>query len=171
MTFAERTRSALGGKVVLIRGPLPLMKVLWTDNVSSSEAGAVDGERDVHGAVGMMEWVHLWQIERGKHCSQWWLRGDVGGGVGRLSLALRLMRACLEKDRSLELKFITFFLCFHPEGNATSDSCMSHSPFITSYYCCQGVRCIQINAATHNWCSWLSYCQTCYHTLWWAIGL
>lgn len=33
MTFAERTGSALRWEVVLICASLPLMKVLWTDNV------------------------------------------------------------------------------------------------------------------------------------------
>lgn len=55
--------------------------------------------------------------------------------------------------------FLPSFFIQKKKENAISDSSMSISPVITSYYYCQGVWYIQINAATDNWCSWLSYCQ------------
>lgn len=144
MTFSERTRSALHGAVVLICAPLSLMKVLWTDNVCLVRRQELLMER-------LMSTVRL----------GWWseyiydkLKGEniaVNGGSGVMSALFgpRLMRLSVQKNESLELEVLTFFPLFSPRKNATSDSCTSVIPLITSHY----------------------YCQTCYHKLWWAITL
>lgn len=114
MTFAERTRSALCGEVVLICASLPLMKVLWTDNVCLVRRQELLMETMM--STGQLWWWSEYIFDKLKRENI-----AVSGGSGVMSRwsrsALfdpRLMRVCAQKDGSLELEFITFFPLFSP---------------------------------------------------------